>query len=45
MPPSTEELASNPVGYSGFNTHLVPATSKCSEIGDVDITKKKFHMK
>jgi iron complex outermembrane receptor protein len=33
MPPSTEELASNPVGYSGFNTHLVPATSKCSEIG------------
>jgi iron complex outermembrane receptor protein len=33
MPPSTEELASNPVGYSGFNTHLVPATSGCSEIG------------
>jgi iron complex outermembrane recepter protein len=33
MPPSTEELASNPVGYSGFNTHLVPATSNCSEIG------------
>jgi iron complex outermembrane receptor protein len=33
MPPSTEELASNPVGYSGFNTHLVPATSDCSEIG------------
>jgi iron complex outermembrane recepter protein len=33
MPPSTEELASNPVGYSGFNTHLVPATSDCLEIG------------
>ena len=33
MPPSTEELSSNPTGYSGFNTHLVPATSKCSEIG------------
>jgi iron complex outermembrane recepter protein len=33
MPPSTEELASNPVGYSGFNTHLVPATSNCIEIG------------
>jgi iron complex outermembrane recepter protein len=33
LPPSTEELASNPVGYSGFNTHLVPATSSCSEIG------------
>ncbi len=33
MPPSTEELASNPVGYNGFNTHLVPATSNCTEIG------------
>ena len=33
MPPSTEELASNPTGYSGFNTHLVAATSNCSEIG------------
>src|SRR5664280_2086415 len=33
MPPSTEELASNPSGYSGFNTHLIPATSVCSEIG------------
>jgi iron complex outermembrane receptor protein len=33
IPPSTEELASNPVGYSGFNTHLVPATSYCYEIG------------
>ena len=33
IPPSTEELASNPVGYSGFNTHLVPATSNCYEAG------------
>ena len=33
MPPSTEELASNPVGYSGFNTHLIPATSNCIETG------------
>ena len=33
MPPSTEELANNPVGYSGFNTHLVPATSDCFELG------------
>ncbi len=33
MPPSTEELANNPLGYSGFNTHLVPATSNCYELG------------
>ena len=33
MPPSTEELANNPVGYSGFNTYLVPATSNCIEAG------------
>ncbi|MEI7597186.1 MAG: TonB-dependent receptor [Bacteroidota bacterium] len=33
MPPSTEELASNPTGYSGFNTHLIPATSSSFEIG------------
>jgi iron complex outermembrane recepter protein len=33
MPPSTEELASNPTGYSGFNTHLVPATSNSYEAG------------
>jgi iron complex outermembrane recepter protein len=33
MPPSTEELASNPLGYSGFNTNLVPATSICYELG------------
>jgi len=33
LPPSTEELASNPTGYSGFNLHLVPATSSCTELG------------
>ncbi len=33
LPPSTEELAANPEGYSGFNTHLVPATSNCFEVG------------
>ncbi len=33
IPPSTEELANNPVGYSGFNTHLVPATSNCLDLG------------
>ncbi len=33
VPPSTEELASNPVGYSGFNTHLLPATSTSIEFG------------
>ncbi len=33
IPPSTEELASNPVGYSGFNTHLEPATSNCIDLG------------
>lgn len=33
MPPSTEELASNPTGYSGFNTHLTASTSNCYEAG------------
>ena len=42
MPPSTEELACNPVGYSGFNTHLVPATSVCSEIGTRGFLNKKL---
>ncbi|MCF6184345.1 MAG: TonB-dependent receptor, partial [Bacteroidales bacterium] len=43
MPPSTEELAANPVAYYGFNTPLVPATSTCSEIGFRGFTKDKFH--
>ena len=33
IPPSTEELASNPLGYSGFNTHLISATSSSYELG------------
>lgn len=33
MPPSTEELACNPLSYSGFNTYLVPALSQSSEVG------------
>lgn len=33
LPPSTEELANNPVGYSGFNTHLIPAESSGIEGG------------
>jgi len=43
MPPSTEELASNPVGYSGFNTHLVPATSDCYEIGSRGYISKRIY--
>ncbi len=43
MPPSTEELASNPEGYSGFNTHLVPATSGCFEIGLRGILADKLY--
>jgi len=43
MPPSTEELANNPVGYSGFNTHLVPATSNCIEAGVRGFVGEKFN--
>jgi len=43
MPPSTEELASNPLGYSGFNTHLVPATSSSIEIGSRGYIGKRFY--
>lgn len=43
MPPSTEELASNPTGYSGFNTHLVPATSNCFEIGSRGFIADKLY--
>jgi iron complex outermembrane recepter protein len=42
IPPSTEELASNPEGYSGFNTHLVPATSDCFELGVRGFTNSKL---
>ncbi|MDD4645152.1 MAG: TonB-dependent receptor, partial [Bacteroidales bacterium] len=43
MPPSTEELASNPTGYNGFNTHLVPATSTSTEIGFRGMLKDKLY--
>jgi len=33
LPPATEELTSNPSGFGGFNTRLVPATSQGVEIG------------
>ncbi len=43
MPPSTEELAANPLGYSGFNTHLVSASSNCYEIGMRGNLNKKIY--
>lgn len=43
MPPSTEELAANPVGYSGFNTHLKAATSNCFEIGGRGFAGEKVY--
>jgi iron complex outermembrane recepter protein len=33
IPPATEELASNPLSFGGFNKSLVPATSISQEIG------------
>lgn len=33
IPPSTEELAANPMAYYGFNTHLFPSTSNSFELG------------
>ncbi|MCX6234248.1 MAG: TonB-dependent receptor [Bacteroidetes bacterium] len=33
LPPATEELASNPLSYGGFNQDMVPATSIGEEIG------------
>ena len=33
IPPSTEELGTNPDGYGGFNRHLVAATSNSFECG------------
>jgi iron complex outermembrane receptor protein len=33
LPPATEELASNPLSFGGFNTDLKPATSNSEEIG------------
>lgn len=33
IPPSTEELGTNPNGYGGFNPNLSAATSNCFEVG------------
>ena len=33
IPPSTEEVGTNPTGYRGFNGNLVPATSNSYELG------------
>jgi iron complex outermembrane recepter protein len=33
IPPSTEEVGTNPTGYRGFNSSLVPATSNSFELG------------
>jgi len=33
LPPATEELASNPASFGGFNDKLVPATSQSEELG------------
>lgn len=33
LPPATEELANNPDALGGFNTGLVPATSRGAEVG------------
>lgn len=33
IPPSTEEVGTNPNGYRGFNSSLVPATSTSYELG------------
>ncbi len=43
IPPSTEELANNPVAYYGFNTHLVSATSNSTEIGFRGFAGNKFY--
>ncbi len=33
LPPATEELATNPDTFGGFNNHLEPATSRGEEVG------------
>jgi len=43
IPPSTEELASNPLAYYGFNTHLVPSTSNAIEMGFRGLAGNKFY--
>ena len=43
IPPSTEELSANPLAYHGFNTHLVPATSSCIELGFRGLVAGRFY--
>ena len=43
IPPSTEELSDNPLAYYGFNTHLVPATSRSIELGFRGFVGNKFY--
>ncbi len=43
IPPSTEELASNPLGYSGFNTNLESATSNSIDLGVRGFIGDKFY--
>lgn len=43
IPPSTEELANNPMGYSGFNEWLKPALSNCYELGLRGSFGKRFY--
>lgn len=44
LPPATEELASNPASFGGFNKKLVPASSIGKEIGiRGEVQKKLFY--
>jgi len=42
LPPATEELYANPNAIGGFNTNLVPATSKGEEMGARGIVGEAF---
>jgi len=42
LPPTTEELSSNPDAYGGFNQHLVAATSVGEELGARGMVGKRF---
>lgn len=43
IPPATEELASNPDDFTGFNQHLKPATSMSTELGIRGSVQKKVY--
>jgi iron complex outermembrane receptor protein len=42
LPPATEELYANPDALGGFNTHLVPATSRGEEVGVRGSARDRF---